>query len=137
MRWWRGKSTPAKLETYTRWSFHLFLLIEVASVGLPAFGRMGTERASWLALTVCVHGAVSARTASVALDWTRGRREQPVRMLWTLGSVTAVIAVAAIAIAERGPDGDGADGAAGGVFATVLIFGAGVISLGVRRRRRR
>ncbi|MFI6936898.1 sensor histidine kinase [Streptomyces sp. NPDC050287] len=136
VRWWRGKSTPAKVETYTRWSFHFFLLIEVASVALPVFGRVGTGSALWLALMVCVHGVVCAMTASAALDWTRGRREQPVRMLWTLGSVTAVIAVAAIGIAEHGPDGEGAEGAAGGVFTVVLVFGAGIICLGVRRRRR-
>ena len=26
--WWRGKTTPAKVETYTRWSFHFFAVIE-------------------------------------------------------------------------------------------------------------
>ncbi|MGW0191655.1 glycoside hydrolase family 53 protein, partial [Streptomyces sp. NPDC003362] len=27
-RWWRRKSTPAKVETYTRWSFHFFAVAE-------------------------------------------------------------------------------------------------------------
>ena len=136
VRWWRGKSTPAKVETYTRWSFHFFAVIEAVVVALPVFGQVGTGLASWLVLMVCAHCVVCAVTASAALDWTRGRREQPVRMLWTLGCVTALVAVAAMSIVERGPEGHGVDSAAGGVYATVLIFGAGVISLGVRRRRR-
>ncbi|MDH6629815.1 two-component system sensor histidine kinase DesK [Streptomyces sp. LBL] len=139
-RWWRDKSTPAKVETYTRWCFHFFTLTEVVSVGPLVLGLVGAGPATWptgwLALMVCVHGVVCAMTVSAALDWTRGRREQPVRMLWTLGSVTAVIAVAAIGIAERGPEGDGVESAAAGVFVTVLVFGAGIIALGVRRRRR-
>ena len=136
VRWWRGKSTPAKVETYTRWSFHFFAVIEAVVVALPVFGQVGTGLASWLVLMVCAHCVVCAVTASAALDWTRGRREQPVRMLWTLGCVTALVAVAAMSIVERGPEGHGVDSAAGGVYATVLIFGAGVISLGVRRPRR-
>ncbi|MER6234459.1 histidine kinase, partial [Streptomyces sp. NPDC001616] len=75
-------------------------------------------------------------TVSRALDWTRGRREQPVRLLWTLAAVTAVVAVTALGIAEHGPDGDGVDTTAGGVFGVVLVVAAGVISLGVRERRR-
>ncbi|MFJ9106042.1 sensor histidine kinase [Streptomyces sp. NPDC102405] len=134
--WWRRKSTPAKVETYTRWSFHFFALIYVASVGLPVFGEVTGQLAVWLVLLVCAHAVVCAVTASRALDWTRGRREQPVRMLWVLGAVTLAISVAVIGIAERGPDDDGLDMAAGAVFVGVLTFAAGIGALGVRRRRR-
>ncbi|KAB1149168.1 sensor histidine kinase [Streptomyces luteolifulvus] len=134
--WWRGKSTPAKVETYTRWSFHFFVAIEIATVGLPALGQVEPGLAGRLVLMVCVHGGVCAVTAARALDWTRGRREQPVRMLWTLGGVTAAVAVAAVWIGEHGPGGDEVDTATGGLFATVLVVGAGVMTLGVRRRRR-
>ncbi|WP_406331227.1 sensor histidine kinase [Streptomyces sp. NBC_00203] len=134
--WWRRKSTPAKVETYTRWSFHFFAVIEIASVGLAAFAQVGTRLATWLCLLVCVHALLCAVTASRALDWTRGRREQPVRLMWVLGGVTAVIANVALALAERGPGGAGADAAAGSVFGGVLIFGAGTLALGVRNRRR-
>ncbi|WP_405645762.1 sensor histidine kinase [Streptomyces sp. NBC_00019] len=134
--WWRQKSTPAKVETYTRWSFHFFALIEVVSIGLPLFGEMVPWVAASLALVVAGHAVVCAVTAARALDWTLGRREQPVHMLWTLGSITAAVAVMAIVIAEHGPSGDDVDTAAGSVFAVVLIFGAGIFSLGVRSRRR-
>ncbi|MFD9000792.1 sensor histidine kinase [Streptomyces sp. NPDC059582] len=135
-RWWREKSTPAKVETYTRWSFHFFGVIEITWAGLPVVGALGPGLGGPLLTLVAVHAAVCLVTASRALDWTRGRREKPVRMLWTLAAVTAVAAVVAIGVAERGPDREGVDTAAGGIFGVVLIFGAGVIALGVRDRRR-
>jgi two-component system sensor histidine kinase DesK len=134
--WWRRKSTPAKVETYTRWSFHFFAVIYVASIGLPVLGQVTGQLALWLVLLVCAHAVMCAVTASRALDWTRGRREQPVRTLWVLGAVTLAISVAVIGIAERGPHSDGLDMATGAVFVGVLTFAAGIGALGVRRRRR-
>ncbi|MFC7012913.1 sensor histidine kinase [Streptomyces viridiviolaceus] len=134
--WWRRKSTPEKVETYTRWSFHFFGLIEFAVSGLTAYGQVDARLASVLCLLVGVHAALCMVTASRALDWTRGRREQPLRMLWVLGAVTAVVAVGAVALMERGPAGEGVDSAAGAVFGGALTFGAGTVALGVRNRRR-
>jgi two-component system sensor histidine kinase DesK len=134
--WWRGKSTPAKVETYTRGSFHFFAVSEVMGVGVPFADGLRTGVGYGLLAMVLVHAGVCVVTASRALDWTRGRREQPVGLLWTLGVVTFAIAVAAVGIAEHGPGGEEATTAAGGVFCIVLIFGAGVIALGVRNRRR-
>nr|WP_107120415.1 histidine kinase [Streptomyces antibioticus] len=134
--WWGRKSTPAKVETYTRWSFHAFALAELASVGLPLLGGgvPGWLAALLLALVVG-HAVTCALTASRALDWTLGRRDQPVHTMWTLGALTTVVAVTAIAVTERGPSGDDVDTAAGGIFAVVLIFGAGVLAMGLPDRR--
>ena len=134
--WWRRKSTPAKIETYTRWSFHFFAVTEVAAVGLPLFGAMPGWLTALLLVMLVGHAVTCAVVASRSLDWTRGRREQPVHMLWTLGAVTAVVAVTAITVAEHGPGGEDIDTAAGGIFAVVLIFGGGAIALGVRERKR-
>ncbi|MEU3612477.1 histidine kinase [Streptomyces sp. NPDC006872] len=134
--WWRQKSTPAKFETYTRCSFHFFGVTEILGVGLPALGALGPALGAGLLAAVSLHAAVCMLTVSRALDWTRGRRPQPVRLLWTLASLTAVIAVTALGIAERGPRGENVDAAAGAVFGVVLVIGAGVMALGVRERRR-
>ncbi|MFB8244874.1 sensor histidine kinase [Streptomyces sp. NPDC055952] len=135
-RWWRRKSTPAKVETYTRWSFHFFGVGEVLVVGLPSLGALGPRLGSLLMAMVCAHAAVCAVAVSRALDWTRGRRRQPVHLLWVLGAVSAVIAAAALAIVEHGAHGsDDVGTAAGAVFGTVLILGAGIIALGLGRRR--
>ncbi|GAA4016050.1 histidine kinase [Streptomyces marokkonensis] len=124
------------METYTRWSFHFFGLTEILMIGVSAFGQVGPRLATGLSLLVILHAAVCMLFSSRALDWTRGRRAQPLRLLWVLAVLTAVISIGAIGIAERGPGGDGVDAAAGSVFAGVLCFGAGTITLGVRNRRR-
>ena len=133
--WWGRKSTPGKVETYTRWSFHFFAVFEVAAVGLPVFAQVGGVTASWMAAVVTVHALLCSATASRALDWTRGRRPQPVRLLWFLGAVTALIAVAALVLRERGPGDDPVRDAASTLFVGVLGFGAGTLTLGVRGRR--
>jgi two-component system sensor histidine kinase DesK len=135
-RWWRGKSTPAKVETYTRWSFHFFGLIEVLALGVPNLHEVGPRLAALLCLPIVAHAALCMLVASRALDWTRGRRPQPVRLLWALAAFTTVIAVGAIGLAERGPGGHAVDSAAREIFAGVLCFGAGTITLGVHNRRR-
>jgi two-component system sensor histidine kinase DesK len=133
--WWRRKSTPEKVETYTRWSFHSFAVIEFFFVGITAVKPLGVRLGGLVLLLVGVHAVVCFATVSRALDWTRGRRPQPVRLLWTLAAVTAAVAFATIGIAERGPDHESVGTAAGAVFGVVLIFGPGIIALGVRGRR--
>ncbi|MDG9719922.1 histidine kinase [Streptomyces sp. DH24] len=135
-RWWRGKSTPAKVETYTRWSFHSFAVIEVTLFGLPLLEHARMPYAAWLAAVLAGHALLCAVTGSRALDWHRGRREQPLRLMWVLAAVGTALAVGALALADHVP-GDKAVGTAlTSSFAGVLIFGAGAISLGVRSRRR-
>ncbi|MFJ4785794.1 sensor histidine kinase [Streptomyces sp. NPDC088794] len=134
--WWRRKSTPAKVETYTRWSFHTIGVSEFVAVGLPAFGTLGVGLGAVVLGLVTAHAALCTVTVSRALDWTRGRNPQPVRLLWALAALSAVTAVAAMLIADLGPDGDGAEGTGSAIFAIMLIAGAGVIALGVADRRR-
>ncbi|MBK3577939.1 sensor histidine kinase, partial [Streptomyces sp. MBT65] len=132
--WWGRKSTPGKVETYTRWTFHFFAVVEIAAIGLPLFGQVWTDSTGWLAGALVVHALLCSVTASRALDWTRGRRAQPVRLLWALGVVTVMISVAAIVVRERG-SGDDVRTAASTLFVGVLGFGAGTLTLGVRGRR--
>ncbi|CAL9503338.1 sensor histidine kinase [Streptomyces sp. enrichment culture] len=134
--WWRTKSTPEKVETYTRWSFHFFGVSEIAGIGLATYGQTGPRLATLLSLLVVAHAAACMATAARALDWTLGRRAQPVRELWGLGALTAVLATVAIVLAEHGPASDGVDTAAVSVFTGVQAFGVGIIALGVHHRRR-
>ncbi|MEU4148543.1 sensor histidine kinase [Streptomyces parvulus] len=134
--WWRLKSTPEKVETYTRGSFHFFGASEIGGVGLATYSQVGAGFATVLSLMVVTHAAVCMVTASRALDWTLGRRPRPMRQLWGLGLLTALVAVAAIALAEHGPAGEDVDAAALGVFVGVQGFGVGALVLGVHDRRR-
>ncbi|WMD09724.1 sensor histidine kinase [Streptomyces sp. FXY-T5] len=135
-RWWRHKTTPEKVESYTRWSFHFFAVMEFFSVGLTSVAPLGPRLGGAVMLVVAVHAGLCFVTVSRAIDWTRGRRPQPTGLMWTLAAVTAAIAAAAIGLAELGPDHEAVDTAAGGVFGVILIFGPGIIALGVRSRRR-
>jgi two-component system sensor histidine kinase DesK len=135
-RWWGRKSTPAKVETYTRWSFHFFGVVEILVIVLTAVEQAGPRLAAAASLVVVTHAAVCVLVAARSLDWTLGRRAQPVRLLWVLATLTAVFAVGAIGVAERGPGGDAVDSVAGTTFSVVLCFGSGVIALGLRDRRR-
>ncbi|MEV6403287.1 histidine kinase [Streptomyces bobili] len=130
--WWRRKSSPAKVETYTRWSFHFFGLAEFTAVGVPFGSGVWQGPVLWLPLITAVHCTLSVVTASRALDWTRGRRPRPVRLMVAFALVTAAVAAVALWTAEHGPGGKEVDTAAGGVFGVVLIFAACVTTLGVR-----
>ncbi|MCX4906935.1 sensor histidine kinase [Streptomyces sp. NBC_00878] len=134
--WWRAKSTPAKVETYTRWSFYTFPVVEVAAIGLPTFAELGMPLALWLFLPLCGHALVGVRLAARSLDWVGGSRAQPVRLVWVLGAVTALLGITALAVQQHGPVGADAEGAAGGFFIVVLTFGVGNMALGMRSRRR-
>ncbi|NJP51952.1 sensor histidine kinase [Streptomyces sp. SBST2-5] len=133
--WWRGKSTPAKVETYTRGSFHFFAVLELVVGALPALGSIGGAVGVVLAVLVCAHAAVCVLTVSRSVDWVRGRREQPVRLLVALGALTAVVTFLAFAVAEHGPQDDGAGSTAGSIFGIVMVYGVGILSLGLRERR--
>ncbi len=133
--WWRRKSTPAKFETYTRWSFHFLALIEVPSIGLAAVGGLGPGLGALLLALTVAHAAVSMVTVSRGLDWTRGRRPQPVRLLGALAAVTAGAGLAALLVARAWPDSDRVATAAGMVFGIVMVVGAGISALALRGLR--
>ncbi|MFF2386694.1 histidine kinase [Streptomyces sp. NPDC058108] len=136
--WWRGKSTPAKVETYTRWSFHFFALIEVVSIGLPLFSNVTGTLPWFLFPLVCAHSVLCAATASRALDWARGTRERPRRMLIALAAATALVAVAALTLSgtDWRPATDAEVRLGASMFVGVIAFGAGTLTLGTRDRRR-
>ncbi|MET8894808.1 sensor histidine kinase [Streptomyces albogriseolus] len=134
--WWGRKSTPAKVETYTRWSFHFIALSEPTVIGVTAFGHVEARLALLLMVPVTAHVALAMVTASRALDWACGRRPQPLRLLWTLGAATAAVAVTALVLSLHGPGGEGTGTALGSVFGATLSYGVGMMALGLKDRRR-
>ncbi|MFD5712538.1 histidine kinase [Streptomyces pharetrae] len=135
-KWWRRKSTPAKVETYTRWSFHSFAAAEVTVFALPVLGQVPLPYALWLCLLTCVHAAFGAVVASRALDWTRGRRAQPLPLMSAYGATSALFAGLVLWLADQDLGGEDTATALGTVTAGLLFFGVGMITLGVRSRRR-
>jgi two-component system sensor histidine kinase DesK len=132
--WWQGKSTPAKVETYTRWSFYSFPLIEVATFGVPVLGQVPMPQAGWLVALLAGHGALGALTGARALDWVRDVRDQPLRLMWAFAVFSGMVGIVVCTMIGRVGD-DETDAALGGLLAGVMVFGIGMITLGVRRRR--
>ncbi|MDT3726822.1 sensor histidine kinase [Streptomyces sp. DSM 41972] len=134
--WWGRKSTPAKVETYTRWSFYLIALSEPLVVGVTALGQVEARLALLLMAPVLVHVALAVVLVSRALDWTCGRRPQPLRLLWALGVATAVLAVADLALAQRGPGGEDTRTVLGAACGATVTYGVGMMALAMKERRR-
>ncbi|WP_407110603.1 sensor histidine kinase [Streptomyces sp. DSM 116494] len=135
--WWGRKSTPAKFETYTRWSFHMLALTELSVAVGPVVGQVEQRRpALMLVALAAVHSVVCGVAGSRTLDWHRGQRDRPVRTLWSFGAVTVLVAAVALVIARRSPGGGEVEGAAGAIFAITMVFGAGTTAIGVHGRER-
>ncbi|CAL9482424.1 sensor histidine kinase [Streptomyces sp. DH-12] len=134
--WWGRKSTPAKVETYTRWSFYFIALSEPTVIGALAFGLLEARLALLLMVPVVGHVALAMVIVSRALDWTCRRRPQPLRLLWALGAVTAAIAVTALVLTRHGPGGDDVDSVLRAVFSATICYGVGMMALAMRQRRR-
>ncbi|GAA4802177.1 sensor histidine kinase [Streptomyces ziwulingensis] len=134
--WWRGKSTPAKVETYTRWSLYSFSLIEAGWLGPLSFGELPLPLATGLLVALCAHAVLGAVCASRSLDWTRGHRARPVRLLVVYGVISLLLAVGALGLLTRVPDDESGDRTAVVFFIGVLMVSAGYLTLGLRSRRR-
>ncbi|MET9803807.1 histidine kinase [Streptomyces sp. NPDC006368] len=132
--WWSRRSNPEKVELYTRWSYHLFALIEVASIGLGVLSRSPQPLGGWLLLLVTAHAALGGVLASLALDWTVGRRaRRPYRLMAVHGGVSAVIAAGALALYRFGAMDD--TGAAATLTTGTLGFGIAALVLALPKVR--
>ncbi|MFF5450891.1 histidine kinase [Streptomyces sp. NPDC012950] len=91
--WWSRRSSAGKVELYTRWTFHLFVPIELFVLGGIPFSHdvrspRSTEIAVGLLLWIGVHAVLCAFLASRALDHATGKRERPVRLAATVVGIT-------------------------------------------------
>ncbi|MER7122126.1 sensor histidine kinase [Streptomyces goshikiensis] len=132
--WWKNRSSAGKVELYTRWSFHSFVLLEIFSFGLSALGAADKETPAGIAiavmLLVSVHAVVTGFHTSRALDWIVGRRERPVRLAVTVVVLTAAGCLTLIALRGAGT----LQGAVAAPIVTgMTCFATGSLVLGVGR----
>ncbi|MFE5562117.1 sensor histidine kinase [Streptomyces sp. NPDC056544] len=105
--WWKNRSSAGKVELYTRGSFHLFVLIEIMSFGMPALGA-AAENSSDLALPfslfllLCAHAVLCGVLSSKALTWVVGRRERPTRPAVATAALTAAAVLVILALKATG-----------------------------------
>ncbi|MFJ7157565.1 sensor histidine kinase [Streptomyces sp. NPDC101118] len=102
--WWAGRGSAAKVELYTRWSFHSFALIEVLTVALGSTGgQLGpTPLAAGIGILVCGHAGLCATLSARALGWAAGRRERPDRTAYALTALTASIVLGVFGMTAGG-----------------------------------
>ncbi|MEU9372217.1 histidine kinase [Streptomyces sp. NPDC048255] len=104
--WWRNRSTAGKVEVYTRWSFHFFVLMEILGFGLgPLVGRSGKSSAlvaGLLFVMMCGHAVLCGVLSSRALSWVVGKRERPDRLAAATVVATAAAALAVLAVRAGG-----------------------------------
>ncbi|QMU76774.1 sensor histidine kinase [Streptacidiphilus sp. PB12-B1b] len=131
--WWQRRSDPARIELYTRSSFHFFALSELGMLAGSLIG--GAPPGAWIGLLglVAAHAALCALLSARGLDWLTGRRERPVRLLVAVAALSVAGAVLALALRTSGVLGRGVDVA---VLAVGLIgFGLGAMVLGIHGLR--
>ncbi|MFJ4775050.1 sensor histidine kinase [Streptomyces sp. NPDC088762] len=105
--WWKNRSSAAKVELYTRCSFHFFVLIEIGSFGLPLVGSAAMRSSSRpvsvaVFLALCAHSVLVGFLSSRALDRVVGRRDRPVRLAAATAVLTAVACVATLSLRKSG-----------------------------------
>ncbi|MEU5214614.1 histidine kinase [Streptomyces sp. NPDC020807] len=137
--WWSRRGNAAKVELYTRWSFHFFAVLEIASIGLVPFSSardeaVATPVAAAVTLLVCAHAVLTAALSSRALDWVLDRRDRPVRLITAEVAVTAGGALALLTLRATGVLADAATAVA--VVTGMVVFSLGGLVLCVRRPRR-
>uniref|UniRef100_A0AAU2JPN1 Histidine kinase n=1 Tax=Streptomyces sp. NBC_00049 TaxID=2903617 RepID=A0AAU2JPN1_9ACTN len=126
--WWKNRSSAEKVELYSRWSCHLFVLIEILSFGLVPLSFTFTRRplvALTLLLALCAHAVLCGFAYSRALGWAVGRRERPARIAAALITLTSLFVVATLALRASGEFIE--PGVAPQLIAGVTGFGSGAL----------
>ncbi|WP_405855797.1 histidine kinase [Streptomyces sp. NBC_00090] len=137
--WWSRRDSAAKVELYTRWSFHLFMVIEIAAIGLvpvsnSRYNPLATPLGLALTLLVCAHAVLNAVLSSRALDWALDRRDRPVRLATAMILLTASGSLTVLALRATGVLDDPSIAAA--VVTGLVTFAMGGLVLCASRPRR-
>ncbi|MEU6894999.1 histidine kinase [Streptomyces sp. NPDC046557] len=110
IRRWRNRGATGKVELYTRWSFHSFVVLQVLGFGLGALASAAGDdptRSAWpvaigLFALVCVQAILVGILSSRALDWLMERRERPVRLAATTALFTGAACLTALVLVRTG-----------------------------------
>ncbi|KMO97253.1 sensor histidine kinase [Streptomyces roseus] len=131
--WWKNRSSAAKVELYTRWSFHFFVLLESCAVFFGLVPQGPDLVTGALLLPLCAQIALCGVVSSKALDWVLGRRERPVRLAAALLALTAVLSVAVLVLRSFGAVSHA--GVAPTLAVNTVAFAAGSLTLVLTRVR--
>ncbi|MFE3580358.1 sensor histidine kinase [Streptomyces vinaceus] len=131
--WWRNRSSAAKVELYTRWSFHFFVLLEALAVFLGLAPEGPGPVTGALLLPLCAQIALCGVVSSRALDRVLGRRECPVRLAVALVVLTTALTVAVLVLRSFGAISH--EGVAPTLAVNMVAFASGSLTLTLTRVR--
>ncbi|MFJ3836084.1 sensor histidine kinase [Streptomyces sp. NPDC090054] len=125
--WWKNRNSAAKVELYTRWSFHFFVVIEAFAVlmGLAPQGNRTVTAA--LVLPLAAQVGLCGLLSSRSLDYALGRRERPARLAVALVALTAAICVAMMVLQSAGMITN--DNVAPTIVINTMAFASGALTL--------
>ncbi|MFB6717450.1 sensor histidine kinase [Streptomyces sp. NPDC056237] len=134
--WWHRRSGPARIELYTRSTFHFLTLTEMAVLGASLTGG-AAPAGPWLGLLalVAVHAALCALLQARGLDWLLGRRERPVGLLTAVATLSVGGAATALALQSDSSLLPGVDVSV--LVVGLFTFGLGATALAIRGTRTR
>ncbi|MFF7145103.1 hypothetical protein ACFZB5_28400 [Streptomyces nodosus] len=103
--WWGDKGASARVELYTRWTFHCVALIQLLAVAGPVAlsDGPGASRAV-LATLLALHSGLTALTCSRALGSLLDHREPPMRLVAAHVALSGLVVVVAATLARAGTD---------------------------------
>ncbi|MFI8341274.1 sensor histidine kinase [Streptomyces sp. NPDC085639] len=136
--WWKNRSSAEKVELYTRWSFYLFVALEIISFGMvpvaAAAGKSSHTVPLLLFALVCAHSVLCGVLTSRSLHWVVGRRGRPVRLAvaTAVASGAATITVLALEATGKIPE----RGVTGMLLPAFTWFSAGALVLTLRSVRK-
>ncbi|MFG2220915.1 MULTISPECIES: sensor histidine kinase [unclassified Streptomyces] len=132
--WWHRRSGPARIELYTRSTFHFLPLAEMAILGASLASGVAGPWPGLLAL-VAVHAALCAVLQARGLDWLLGRRERPVGLLTSVAALSVGGAATALALRSDSSLLSGVDVSV--LVVGLFTFGLGAMALAIRGTRPR
>ncbi|WP_034086718.1 sensor histidine kinase [Streptacidiphilus albus] len=129
--WWHRRNNPARIELYTRTSFHLFALNEITLLSSSVLSGGGTRNGLRLGLfaLVAVHAALCATLCSTGLNWHLGRREQPIRLLAAVATTSLGGALFALGLRMNVPSAHGVGAPELAVALVSIGLGATVLAV--------
>ncbi|MFD9500995.1 sensor histidine kinase [Streptomyces sp. NPDC060035] len=130
-----ARTDTAKVELYTRFTFHATAGLEAGALAFPQLFAERQPAGVWLFLLLLAHSVVCAALCSRALDWRLGRRERPVSLMVATAALSGAGIFVILLLLDTGAIGKEDD--FGLLVMGIPAFGVATLVLGLRTTEHR
>ncbi|MFE6039668.1 sensor histidine kinase [Streptomyces sp. NPDC056452] len=130
-----ARTDTAKVELYTRFTFHAMAGAEAGALAFPQLFAERQPAGAWLFLLLLAHSVVCAVLSSRALDWRLGRRERPVPLMAATAALSGAGVLALLLLLDTGAITKEDD--FGLLLMGIPAFGVATLVLGLRTTKAR